>query len=101
MTPEQLKLKYPHASQWFIQANSSEGCGAGAGSKQKEPAPAKQIREVLQRSKSNGMDRVVRKKFRVTAYFRMANQRPRDGDGMFTTIMDCIIASSRRQMDNR
>jgi hypothetical protein len=48
------------------------------------------------RTKNCTVDGAVHPKFRITVVLKFSDQRRRDGDGAYTTILDCLIIAARR-----
>ncbi len=51
------------------------------------------------KKRAQGMDGKDHPKFRVSVTFRCSDNYARDGDGMLSTILDCIVSASRRLAD--
>jgi hypothetical protein len=53
-------------------------------------------RQVVHKSKKPEMDETMHGQFRVSVTLLVSDQRDRDGDGMYSTIQDCLIAAIGR-----
>lgn len=109
MTTDELKIKFPRASESFLRANTEAGHAGSVGDN-----PVVQDAEVRDRlagqkdgqdickaddtGRTQKMDGKDRAKFRITVSFRYPDYRTHDNDGGYSTICDCLIAA-RRQLE--
>lgn len=96
VTYNELKRRYPHASEAFIKRNLDSLC------EESRPRPVVQEQEAINtrqehrtpkntdRRKNKKVDGVMHKKFFVSVVMRCSDNRRRDNSGALETILDCM-----------
>jgi hypothetical protein len=107
MNRDELKARYPNASESFLRANadpvearsqrdSSLIQDAKECDRLARQENGQDIRPTVHAAGTQKVDAKDRGKFRITVSFRYPNYRVHDNDGGYSTLLDCIIATRRR-----
>ena len=92
MTYNELKRRFPAASESFWRRNADDQGPGPCASPEKQLLPNRAKR-------SPRMETELRQKFRLTVTLRYSDNRVRDPDAALSTILDCLVAT-RRQLED-
>lgn len=83
--------------EWAKAKNAPAVLQAPPGSPEQEGKPQRGVeRQSVDRQKRKKKDAGDRRRYRVRITFGMADYRVRDVDGMFATVVDCLVRARRR-----